>query len=97
VPYVIAATWIAKPGEEDAVAAAVERLVEPSRAEPGNLQYHPHRDPENPRRFFIYEQYQDEDAFQAHLNSEHFRIHGLEDAVPRLETRSRERLDAVAP
>ena len=34
--YVVVAKWIANEGEEAAVAAAIEALVEPSRAEPGN-------------------------------------------------------------
>jgi quinol monooxygenase YgiN len=31
-----------------------------------------HRHKTDPRRFFIYEQYQDEAALEAHRNSEHF-------------------------
>lgn len=87
--FVVVATWVAKPGEEDAVAGAITELIEPSRAEPGNLQYQAHRDPENPAHFTIYEQYADRDAFEAHLASEHFAEHGLGNAVPRLETRDR--------
>ena len=55
--YVVCAKWIAKEGEADAVAAAIAKLAGPSRAEPGILQYQPHRDPENPNVFFFYEQY----------------------------------------
>jgi autoinducer 2-degrading protein len=88
--YSIAVTWIAKEGEEDAVAAALERLVEPSRAEEGVLVYIPHRDPENPRKFYIYEQYVDEAAYTAHTETEHFKRDGFGDAIPRLEDRKRE-------
>jgi autoinducer 2-degrading protein len=88
--YSIAVTWIAKEGEEDAVAAALERLVEPSRAEAGVLVYIPHRDPENPRKFYIYEQYVDEAAYTAHTETEHFKRDGFGDAIPRLEDRKRE-------
>jgi len=87
--YVVLAKWTAQPGEEDAVAAAIEALIEPSRAEPGNLLYQPHRDPSDPRVFLIYEQYTDEAAYQAHGASAHFRQHGLENAIPRLEARER--------
>ena len=45
--YVVIAYWTAKDGEEDAVAAALGNLIEPSRAEPGNLAYVVHRDPED--------------------------------------------------
>jgi len=89
MPYVVTAKWTAKEGEEDAVAAAITKLIEPSRAEPGSLVYQCHRDPENPRVFFFYEQYDDEDAYKAHGASPHFAEHGLGDAIPRLESRER--------
>ncbi|OJU80373.1 MAG: antibiotic biosynthesis monooxygenase [Solirubrobacterales bacterium 70-9] len=88
--YVVIAYWTAKDGEEDAVAAALTNLTEPSRAEPGNLAYVVHRDPEDARRFVIYEQYADEAAYQAHAESEHFRRFGKEDGIPRLSSRERE-------
>jgi autoinducer 2-degrading protein len=85
--YVVIARWTAKDGEEEAVAAALSNLIEPSRAEPGNLAYVVHRDPADPRRFVIYERYVDAAAFEAHAASEHFKRHGLEDGIPRLESR----------
>ena len=88
--YTVAVTWIAKPGEEDAVAAALQALVEPSRAEEGVLVYVPNRDPEDPTKFFIYEQYVDEAAYTAHTETEHFKTHGFGDAIPRLLERKRE-------
>ena len=87
--YVVAAKWTAREGEEDAVAQAIERLVEPSSQEPGMLYYQAHRDPEDPRVFFFYEKYTDADAYQAHLDSEHFEANGFGDAVPRLADRER--------
>ncbi|MBA2475459.1 MAG: antibiotic biosynthesis monooxygenase [Actinobacteria bacterium] len=87
--YVVTAKWTAKEGEEGAVLEAMSRLAEPSRAEPGCSLYRPNRDPENPRVFFIYEEYADASAYEAHGASEHFRRHGLEDAIPRLEARER--------
>lgn len=87
--YVVTAKWTAKAGEEEAVATAIEQLLEPSRSEPGNLFYQPHRDPENPRVFYFYEQYVDEGGYRAHLDSEHFQRLAFGDAVPRLESRER--------
>jgi quinol monooxygenase YgiN len=87
--YVVLARWVARPGEEHAVAAAIEKLIEPSRAEPGNLMYQAHRDPADPRVFLLYEQYTDEAAYTAHGESPHFQRHGFGDAVPRLEARER--------
>ena len=87
--YVVTARWTAKEGEDEPVARAVEQIVEYSRAEPGMLLYQPHRDPENPRVFFFYEQYADADAYQAHLDSEHMKRLGFGEAIPRLESRER--------
>jgi quinol monooxygenase YgiN len=87
--YVVCAKWTAKPGEADNVAAAIEKVVGPSRAEPGMLLYQPHRDPQNPNVFFFYEQYVDEAAYQAHVESAHMQRHGFGDAIPRLESRER--------
>jgi quinol monooxygenase YgiN len=87
--YVVTATWTAREGEEDAVAAAIRQLIPASRGEPGNLLYQCHRDPENPRVFFFYEQYVDEDGYRAHGASEHFERHAFGDAIPRLEGRVR--------
>lgn len=93
--FVVVAKWTAKPGEEAAVAAAVQKLIEPSRAEPGNLFYQPHRDPADPRVFYFYEQYVDEDGYKAHGDSEHFKAIGFGDAIPRLEERHREFYETI--
>lgn len=87
--YVLLARWVAKEGEEENVRAALGRLAGPTREEPGCLMWQPHRDPEDPRVFLIYEQYEDRAALDAHAGSEHFRQHGLEDGIPRLESRER--------
>jgi quinol monooxygenase YgiN len=87
--YVVAARWVARAGEEEKVAAAVEKLVAPSRAEPGILFFQPHRDPENPRVFYFYEQYVDQSAYETHGASDHFQRHGVGEAIPLLEDRER--------
>jgi quinol monooxygenase YgiN len=87
--YVVVARWTAKPGEEAAVAAAIDALIEPSRAEPGNLVYQAHRDPADACVFMLYEQYVNEAAYRAHGESEHFQRHGHGNALPRLQDRER--------
>ncbi len=87
--YVVTAKWVAKEGNEDQVAEAIRKLVEPSRAEPGNLFYQPHRDPENPRVFYFYEQYTDKAAYEAHGASDHFQRHAFGEAIPLLDSRER--------
>lgn len=54
------------------------------------LLYQPHRDPENPRVFFFYEQYTDKAAYEVRGASPHFQKHGFGDAIPRLGGRERE-------
>jgi quinol monooxygenase YgiN len=87
--YVVTAKWTAREGEEDRVLAAIRKLTESSRAEPGNRFYQPNRDPENPRVFFFYEIYDDADAYRAHGESAHFKEHGFGEAIPLLEDRVR--------
>jgi len=86
---VLAVTWVALDGESDAVAALLRRLMPLSRAEPGCLQYDAHRDPDDPRTFFLFERYVDQEAFDAHAASAHFQELVLGEALPLLATRQR--------
>jgi quinol monooxygenase YgiN len=87
--YVVAATWKARPGQGERVRAAIARLIEPSRAEPGCRFYQPGVDPADADHFLIYEIYDDEAAYRAHGASPHFRRFALEVAIPLLESRER--------
>jgi quinol monooxygenase YgiN len=93
--YVVCATWTAKEGEQDAVLAAAQKLAELSPQEEGMLLYQAHRDPQNPLVFYFYEQYRDEAAYQAHVESEHFQRWGFGDAIPRLLERKREFYETI--
>jgi len=88
--FVCSATWTAKPGEEETVRAALAQLSPASRAEPGNLYYQAHQDPQEPGVFRIFEVYVDEDAFKAHGTYPHFEKWALGQAIPALETRRRD-------
>lgn len=87
--FVVIARWTAREGEAGAVRAAIEKLVEPSRAEAGCRFYQPTVDPGNPHVFVLVEIYDDEAAYRAHGESEHFQRHGVGDGIPRLESRER--------
>jgi autoinducer 2-degrading protein len=89
VTVVLVARWVAREGEEAAVAQAAASLVRAAREEPGCLLLEAHRDPEDPRVFLFYEHYTDEAALAAHAETEHFRRFALEGALPRLESRER--------
>src|SRR5919112_2724330 len=82
--FVVVAKWTTREGEADKVEEAIRELTPPSRGEPGNLFYQAHRDPEDPRHFYLYEQYADEAAYQAHMDSEHFTRLVKEEAIPEL-------------
>ncbi len=43
-----------------------------TRDEPGCFRFDMHQDAENPARFYLYEVYRDEAAFEAHLETPHF-------------------------
>ena len=89
--YVVCAKWTAKAGMEDRLQQICEEMTEPSRAEPGNVFYQAHRDPESTRLFFLYEQYEDKAGYEAHMASEHFTRLVKEEAIPKvLESRERE-------
>lgn len=87
MPLAVCARWEAREGEEDKVWNAAQSWIAATRQEPGNLLYVVHRDPDNPRVIFFYEQYTDESAFQAHRDSPHFQEHALGVAIPLLESR----------
>jgi quinol monooxygenase YgiN len=76
---VLAVEWQAKEGCEGEVAEAFLKLQEASRKEPGCLMYIVHRSLAEQRRFFIYEQYRDDAAVDAHRNSPHFKQHVIEE------------------
>ena len=69
---VLAVTWVAKAGREADVAALFVKLTAESRKEPGCAMYQVHRHRIEPRRFFIYEQYGDDAALEAHRTTPHF-------------------------
>jgi quinol monooxygenase YgiN len=96
VAYVVTARWTARDGEEEMVLEAVRAMIAPSRAEAGCLFYQPHRDPEDGRVFYFYEQYLDEDAYTAHTKSAHFEAHALGAAIPLLASRERAFYETLA-
>ena len=83
---VLAVTWMAKVGHEAEVAALFEKLTEQSRKEPGCAMYQVHRHKTEPRRYFIYEQYKDDAALEAHRVAPHFLQHAKKD-LPRIADR----------
>ncbi|RQQ57033.1 putative quinol monooxygenase [Burkholderia stagnalis] len=67
----VVALIVAKPGAEDRLRIALERIVEPTRNEQGALQYDLHRDLNEPARFVFVERWESEAALAAHARSAH--------------------------
>lgn len=65
------AQFTAEEGQGDTVAALLRGYGDDVSAEPGNVRFDAHRLVDDPDRFFVYEQYADEAAFQAHLQTAH--------------------------
>jgi quinol monooxygenase YgiN len=76
---VLTVQWLAKLGEEDKVKETFQKLAEASRKEPGCRLYLVHQHRDNRRRFFLYEQYENDAALQAHRESPHFQTFGMQE------------------
>jgi (4S)-4-hydroxy-5-phosphonooxypentane-2,3-dione isomerase len=83
---VLAVTWVAKAGREAEVVALFSKLTEESRKEPGCALYLVHRHRTEPRRFFIYEQYNDDAALEAHRAASHF-LQWVKKELPKIADR----------
>jgi quinol monooxygenase YgiN len=89
--YVVSAKWRAKDGKADRLREICAEMTEPSRAEEGNLFYQAQVAVDDPQLFYLYEQYVDEAAYHAHMDSPHFTRLVKEEAIPEiLEARERE-------
>lgn len=71
--YVVFVLLHARSDRADDLQRRLTRQIEPTRAEPGCLEYHLARDRIDPDRFFFYEAYTDIAAFQAHLDMDYNR------------------------
>ncbi len=91
--FVVIARYRARAGEEGLVEEALRKMAEPTRAEPGNLDYQVFRYPGQPAVFVLFERYTGEAAFDAHRASPHFKTWLSGRVLPSLDERTR--LDLV--
>jgi quinol monooxygenase YgiN len=68
-PTILHATFTARPGTGDRVAALLRDFATEVQSEDGNIVFDASRLADDPDRFFVYEVYRDDEAFQAHLSS----------------------------
>ncbi len=83
----LAVTYLIKEGHSEDATALLRKMVEPTRAEPGNIMYLVHRSPTEPRRFFFYEQYTDQAALDAHRAAAHFQEYMINGVFAFVESR----------
>jgi len=71
MPVILYAEFTAKSGSESEVETLISGLAEDVRREPGNTEFTVYRERDNPRKFFVFEQYRDEAAFDAHITADY--------------------------
>jgi autoinducer 2-degrading protein len=86
----LAVTYVMKPGTEESTERRLRLMTESTRSEPGCRFYLTHRSTGEPRKFFLYEQYDDQAALAAHRATDYFIEHILGGLIPDAETRSPE-------
>lgn len=86
----VAVTYVVQPEHVDRAVELFKVLTEHTRAEPGCRTYLAHRSASDPRRFFLYEQYDDQAALDAHRAAPHFEIYVKEGLFPIIESRTPE-------
>jgi quinol monooxygenase YgiN len=71
MPVILYAEFTAKPGSESQVQMLISELAEKVRQEPGNAEFTVYRERDNPRKFFVFEEYLDEASFDAHIGAQY--------------------------
>lgn len=82
----LAVTFVVRAGAEERAANCFRMLTEHSQAEPGCQMYLFHRSPDDPRKFFVYEQYDDEAALDAHNKSAYYAQYVRKELPPLVES-----------
>ena len=69
----IVANIFAKPDQIELVKAELEKIIAPTLAEKGCLQYDLHQDNENPAHFMFYENWESRDLWLVHMEQQHLK------------------------
>jgi len=70
-PLTIVARIEAEPDRVDLVKAELVKLIAPTLAEPGCIQYDLHQDNDNPAVFLFFENWESRELWQQHMASDH--------------------------
>lgn len=71
----ILANVTANPDQIDLVKAELEKLIDITRAEEGCINYDLHTDNEDPAHFVFYENWENRELWQAHMNAPHLQAY----------------------
>jgi quinol monooxygenase YgiN len=71
----IVANIKAKPDKVDFVKAALEDVMDITRAEPGCQQFDLHQDNDDPAHFLLYENWDSRELWQNHMNAAHIQAY----------------------
>ena len=88
--FAIIARFTVQDGKVDEVLGYLSEATVPSLAEPGCHMYVANRDLADPNVVVMYEQYDDEAAFESHVNSSHCQTIVMGKIFPLLADRRRE-------
>ena len=91
----VAVTYVIRSGHENEALAFFAKLTPLTRAEPGCRMYLAHRSTSDPRKFFLYEQYDDQAALDAHRSAAHFEQYVKNGLFTILESRSPELYEPI--
>jgi len=72
----IVAHIVAAANQIHLVKAELEKLVAPTQAEMGCLQYDLHQDNDNPVHFLFYENWESRELWQRHMSAAHIQAYG---------------------
>ncbi len=78
-PLRVVAIMQAKPGKENDLRELLLSLIEPTQKEPGYIRYELHSNNDNPAEFVFIEEWENDAALNAHLQSPH-----LQNAIQRI-------------
>jgi quinol monooxygenase YgiN len=93
----VIARYRAQTGMGDRVATALAKHVAATRTEPGCIQFVACRSQNDREQFALFEQYVDDEAFEAHRRTPHFHSYVEGTIVPLLSERGSGRYDEVEP
>jgi quinol monooxygenase YgiN len=79
--------WRIKESETSRILKMLPELAEQTKKEEGNLCYMIYQSESNPNELILQERYKDQNAVEAHKNSEHYQRIVVKEIIPILEIR----------